>query len=60
MLFPQVGGPSTPNFGFISFCSHDAVLKCLAAKPIFTADNHRLNVEEKKPKQKVSPDCYVD
>merc|ERR1719259_857267 len=52
----NVGGPpkggATPNFGFITFESPEAVRMCMSEKPICTHEGHRLNVEEKKTRHK--------
>jgi len=48
MMMPGKNSGPTPNFGFVTFAEEGSVGKCLADKPITTADEHRLNVEEKK------------
>lgn len=43
-------GGKLPNFGFVVFDSPDAVQAVLKEKPIKFNGEHRLNVEEKKPR----------
>lgn len=44
------GGGKLPNFGFVVFDSPDPVQHILSSKPIKYNGEHRLNVEEKKPR----------
>lgn len=44
---------SVPNFGFITFEDDSSVQRCLGDKPITTTNDHRLNVEEKKARNKM-------
>ncbi|KAF5276201.1 hypothetical protein FQR65_LT04006 [Abscondita terminalis] len=51
------GGRAPPNYGFITYENQQAVLNCLASKPIYYPDKNNgvvLNVEEKKTKDRVS------
>jgi len=42
------GQKGVPNFGFVVFEDEKAVVDCLARKPIYLPNGHRLNVETKK------------
>lgn len=44
------GGGKLPNFGFVVFDSPEPVQTILSSKPIKYNGEHRLNVEEKKPR----------
>ncbi|KAK6187522.1 hypothetical protein SNE40_005527 [Patella caerulea] len=44
------GGGKVPNFGFVVFDSPEPVQQILSNKPIRYNGDHRLNVEEKKPR----------
>lgn len=48
------GKGTVPNFGFVVFDDTDAVQKALESRPVLY-NNHRLNVEEKKTRQRPTP-----
>jgi len=50
---PKGQGHQVPNFGFVTFEEENAVTKVLTNRPIHLNGDHRLNVEEKKARQRM-------
>lgn len=50
---PKGQGHQVPNFGFVTFEDENSVNKVLSNRPIHLNGDHRLNVEEKKARQRM-------
>ncbi|CAL4141612.1 unnamed protein product [Meganyctiphanes norvegica] len=50
---PKGQGHQVPNFGFVTFEEENSVNKVLSSRPIHLNGDHRLNVEEKKARQRM-------